>query len=197
MPVVIPDPQLQTVSQNPVNIPDPVATFFPIRQSDLPSALLSVLGELSGNKIFYDIFYVLLTSGWGRASVTLETLSEQYLSIANLVAVDDKTRFHMLEIIFGAVRQHKLERTAFEAGPRDDEPQHLSERFSASSVETLAVNPTVLSFSDPTVLSVSDSSAISRAREANGVKVDDREVKRAKKGSFFFVANNQEFRRCN
>ena len=126
MPVVISDPQLQTDSQNPVKIPDPVATFFPIRQSDPPSALLSVLGELSGNKIFYDIFYVLLTSGWGRASVTLETLSEQYLSIANLVAVDDKTMFLMLEIIFAAVRQHKLERAAVGAGPRDYEPQHLS-----------------------------------------------------------------------
>jgi hypothetical protein len=97
--------------------------------------------------------------------------------------------FLMLEIIFAAVRQHKLERAAVGAGPRDYEPQHLSICFPASSVPTLEVNTTELS--------VSASSAISRAREANGGKVDDREVKRAKKGSFFFVANNQEFRWCN
>ena len=184
MPVMISDLQLPTDSKNPVKIPDPEATFFPTRQSDPPSALLSVLRKLSGNKIFY----ALLTSGWARASVTLEALSEQYLCIAHLVAVDDKARFHMLEIAFGAVRQHKLERAAFEAGPRDDEPQHLSEWFSASSVPTLAANPTVLS--------VSASSAISRAREANAREVNARGVKRVKldeQGSFCFVANKQQF----
>ena len=179
-----------------VMISDLQVTYYPTRPSDTPCEFLYVLRTFGDN-----IFYALLAPG----CVTLEALSEQYLCIARLIAVEDKARFRMLEIAFMAVRQHKLERAAFEAGPRDDEPQHLSEWFSASSVETLAVNPTVLSVSassvetlavNPTGLSVSASSAISRAREANDGEVNARGVKRVKldeHGSFCFVANNQQF----
>jgi hypothetical protein len=182
MQVMISDLQVPTVSNNPVMISDLQVTYYPTRPSDTPCEVLRTFGD--------NIFYALLAPG----CVTLEALSEQYLCIARLIAVEDKARFRMLEIAFMAVRQQKLERAAFEAGPRDDEPQHLSERFSASSVETLAVNPTVLSFSDPAVLSVSDSSAISRARESNAREVNGvKRVKLDEHGSFCFVANNQRF----
>ena len=179
MPVEISDLQVPTVSNNPVMISDLQVTYYPTRPSDTPCEFFDVLRTFGDN-----IFYALLAPG----CVTLEALSEQYLCIARLIAVEDKARFRMLEIAFMAVRQQKLERAAFEAGPRDDEPQHLSEWFSASSVPTLAVNPTVLS--------VSASSAISRAREANDGEVNARGVKRVKldeQGSFCFVANKQQF----